>query len=254
MKKKHSNYILVIDSDAFGQRRYQDVVIHASNKDSVFNEEQVNNYLSVRQRRRVEHMEQYRQILPYVILFRTLENGETQFFPYRREETVGENRLAGNVSIGYGGHIDAPDVLFDDDGAIAFRETMVAAATRELKEEVVFENEIGTTTLELVEVVVAGTILCYEEAKKNSEVPVGNVHAGYVIFQPIPEGSNVRSGEDELTSLPPMTGAEILASGMPLEPWTRIVLERFEQFHDWNNKVVTEEFGEVSVDANTLDG
>lgn len=54
---------------------------------------------------------------------------------------------------------------------------------------------------------------------------VGRVHLGVVLTALLPEGLSVKSNEEELEVMAPMTASELLESGLELEPWTKIVLE-----------------------------
>lgn len=253
---KKTQFILAIDSSFFGVTEgFGTRGISLPNADHLLNDDKTGGHLVLRQRERLEHMEQYRQVLPYVVLYRTLENGERQYFAYRRTEKVGESRLAGNVSIGYGGHIDAVDTCWNDDDSINLRETMVSAVNRELEEEAILvseDDENLRTRMMVSDIIVAGVILDKDDCKKNEVVPVGNVHAGYVIFQEVYPGTVVMTKEDELANMEPMTAKELLASGLPLESWTKTIAERESTFLDWERNIYKQEFGVVSVDANNV--
>ena len=78
----------------------------------------------------LEEMPQFRQIIPYIMV----RNGD-KFLAYVRSATGGEGRLHNKVSIGVGGHTDAEDAFYKDDGSFDFWATLDSAARRELSEE-----------------------------------------------------------------------------------------------------------------------
>ena len=62
-------------------------------------------------------------------------SGDTRVAVYRRRAGVGESRLAGNLSIGFGGHIEISDVQHDE-GVIDRPDTLMVAALREIEQEI----------------------------------------------------------------------------------------------------------------------
>lgn len=70
----------------------------------------------------------FQQIIPYVILF----NPNTgKYYTYKRIQGSGETRLHGQLSIGFGGHIDSSD---------GTNEVVFKGLVRELMEEVEYNN------------------------------------------------------------------------------------------------------------------
>src|SRR6185369_4584018 len=78
----------------------------------------------------LEEDDSFRQIIPYVVLCH-----EDRIACYRRTVAGGEGRLHGKGSIGFGGHIEAEDVVYEGQ-RIDARRTVEAGATREVREEV----------------------------------------------------------------------------------------------------------------------
>lgn len=83
----------------------------------------------------VEEDPSLKQPIPYVVLFRRGDGGETELFAYTRLTGGGEARLHGKVSVGVGGHMNRG---FSHDTL----ETVVwEEAARELEEELRFAGE-----------------------------------------------------------------------------------------------------------------
>lgn len=73
--------------------------------------EKAHDHLVIRKRALLEKESQFRQLLPYVIVTQTGEDGVVKYAPFLRTPKAGEVGLHGKVSVGWGGHIDAEDVV-----------------------------------------------------------------------------------------------------------------------------------------------
>lgn len=170
------------------------------------------NDLILGHRETLEGDENHRQLLPYIVLTKTVD-GVIKYFAYRRGKGVGEARLSGNVSIGVGGHIDLADVQHID-SVLAPMETVIAAVQRELQEEIEFSSTNGGD-LDL-------KLASFGALVDNSN-PVGKVHLGLVLQAVLAGESEVQCKEEELETLGWYTATELLDSGLPLENWTKIL-------------------------------
>lgn len=184
----------------------------------------VQSSIVIGERAALEKDQTVRQVLPYVILSQFDESaGCMKYVPYRRTKMVGESRLAGNVSVGFGGHIDLADV-YHENSVVDLIATIGHSLNRELDEEVEFSidgkepSEEDAFELSLLNV---GIII-------DDSNEVGKVHMGVVINGQLPAGFSATCAEKELESMEMMTASELLNSGLPLENWTRIALEHLE--------------------------
>lgn len=204
--KKHPQYILAVTSDSLGDLQQGMNIISLN----TFVAKAEDN-LVIKQRAKLEQEPEFRQIIPYVCVA-TQRDDKLHFWPYRRTETSGEARLQGNVSIGFGGHIDLVDVMHDN-SVIDLFQTIGNAAARELGEEL---DLAGAG--EEVNLFDNGVLI-------DDSNEVGKVHLGAVLTAILPNGVTPTSKEDALEVLPAMSARELLDSGLPLESWTRIILE-----------------------------
>lgn len=170
----------------------------------------------IAEREVMERVDTFRQLLPYITFTKTDDAGVTRFFAYRRTDKVGEEKLAGNVSIGIGGHVDLVDVMHND-SVPNLLETVSANVRRELKEELRLEGLPADSELGMYEV---GLLI-------DNTNEVGLKHLGLVLSAQVPESAVLTCVEEELETMSFMTAEELLDSGLPLENWTRIVLEHF---------------------------
>jgi predicted NUDIX family phosphoesterase len=108
----------------------------------------------------LEEDENFKQIIPYVIL-----SHQGKIAVYQRTKKGGESRLHQLHSIGFGGHIDAFDLAYDADGTINLDQTIETSAQREIDEELIVSEIVSKTQL--------GYIL-------DNSNPVGRVHIGVV--------------------------------------------------------------------------
>jgi len=171
--------------------------------------------VTIREREHLEQDPNYRQVIPYVMLAVRDKDGKALFVPYARTSQSGEERLRGNVSIGFGGHVDLADVIHED-SVINLVQTIGGAVTRELQEEVNFTHGTG----DHVDMPMFDGGLLIDDSNE-----VGKVHMGVLLTCLLPEGTVVASKEDALEILPAMSATQLLDSGLPLENWTRIILE-----------------------------
>ncbi len=108
------------------------------------------------------------QPIPYIVV----RDGE-KILSYIRGGDGGESRLHNLVSVGIGGHVDASDAIFNDDGMIDLRKTLSVSAVREICEELGIE--LPDDVLEQHPDLLAWTHIIQSQAK-----PVDSVHIGLV--------------------------------------------------------------------------
>ena len=94
--------------------------------------------LSFQPRSQMETDPSFKQLIPYVLLQWTDENGTIKLFTYTRGGGSGEARLHAKRSVGIGGHISREDAA---DGADPYSTGM----QRELVEEVQLESKYSQT-------------------------------------------------------------------------------------------------------------
>lgn len=163
-------------------------------------------HLVVKPRGEMERSLTERHLIPYLRV--TNELGHV--FAYQRGKGVGESRLAGNDSIGLGGHIDQPDIVYNDDGSVNLYSTVWDSASRELGEEVSGVFTIPRFT---------GVIV-------DDSDEVGQVHLGLVMEALCTsDPAEVACLEPELRSHGFMPMAEL--GSLRLESWSSIL------FNDW---------------------
>lgn len=162
----------------------------------------------------------YRQLLPYIVFYKETSDG-LKFGLYRRTKKVGEERLGGNLSVGWGGHVELLDVGCDPDvttgdatSVLSLGGTIETALNRELHEEVEVIDHQGMLH------VVATDILIADDSNS-----VGRVHLGLLFVVKVQDEASVLCVEDELESLPMSTYAEIMARNVPVESWSHLVLD-----------------------------
>lgn len=147
----------------------------------------------------LEEDEQYKQIIPYIIL-----SHQGKVAVYQRTKKGGENRLHHKNSIGFGGHIDAFDLAYDESGVIDLERTIERSASREIDEELNISGVISKQKL--------GYII-------DDSNPVGRVHIG-VVEQWELASPEVQSNEDEVHLIGLLSPGEINQLPDELENWS----------------------------------
>lgn len=159
----------------------------------------------------------YRQLLPYV----TIRDGD-MILPYLRGKGVGENRLAGNASVGWGGHIDAQDMVIDENSVLDVHGVVMKNIRRELSEELrLFRigEEDGDIPLD------EAGLLTFNGFINDNSNDVGRLHLGLSFDFNIKSGFSGTSRETELRILPWQTRESLFA--MPdvvIESWSKLYL------------------------------
>lgn len=188
--------------------------------------------LVIRQRDGLEANPNYRQILPYTIIAFSddeLANwADIEIFPYQRTKKIGEERLAGNHSIGAGGHPDLADAVFNADSVVNLKETIDTCIQREVGvEELEFTDLDGSTidpirNPEKFRIVPMGFI-------RDDSNNVGRVHLGVVNVIFVKPGTRVNCKEEELITCVPMTPVQLKSASengvVKLENWSQILVD-----------------------------
>jgi predicted NUDIX family phosphoesterase len=144
----------------------------------------------------------YKQLIPYVIM-----TCDGKYLSYVRGRRAGETRLAGNRSIGIGGHINPADnevPLFDTD----FRKMYNIAVEREVAEEVSVETSHNERVVALL---------------NDESNDVGRVHLGIVHIW-ILDAPKVNKREQMITQMAFMTPAELQEVQDTMETWSGLCL------------------------------
>lgn len=177
----------------------------------------------------LETDENFGQAIPYVIL---TQRGN--IFAYQRTELAGEERLHGNISVGFGGHVGFAD-LVQNHGVLNLTGTLNAAMFRELNEEIILDYR-GEKTISFRQF--------YEDQIRACETPeqaeelkpellgmindtsneVGRVHYAIVFRYEIPSDYRPACAEKELSNIG-WIDPKVLVHTEKIENWSRIVLE-----------------------------
>ena len=161
----------------------------------------------------LEENSDFVQPIPYI----TVRKGG-KLLTYVRGGGGGEGRLHGKLAVGFGGHVDAEDIVIRGDGVIDLVGTMAVAMSRELQEElgVIISPETLRTS----------TGAQWSHAIHSIDTPVDAVHIGLVATLDLDKmpGLAKFDYEADIENAKFMTPAEIKAAGLDLETWTRLVV------------------------------
>jgi dihydrofolate reductase len=235
---KHPGHILAIDKD-FTDNLPGMGLVHGLTR---LTEDEYKTWLSVvgaesviRQRDGLEANPNYRQLLPYSpIVFQEDEafnaglpiNWETdEISTYQRTKTVGEARLGGKYSIGYGGHVDHTDVKHDVKSILNIEGTINHNLQREVAlEELAFETAGGGVQANPLD---TPHLFRFEHLGfiRDDSNNVGKVHLGLVNLIVVPKSLQARVNETELRDGPRATVKQLKEMGLDFENWTQILID-----------------------------
>ncbi len=151
----------------------------------------------------LEEDEHFKQIIPYIIL-----SYQDKIAVYQRTKKGGESRLHNSNSIGFGGHIDAFDLAYDNEGVIDLDQTIETSAQREIDEELNVSNIVSKSQL--------GYII-------DNSNPVGRVHIGVVERWEL-SSDEIHSNEDEIKVLGLYNINELKAMNSNMENWSEHII------------------------------
>ena len=158
--------------------------------------------LSFQPRGPMETDPSFKQLIPYVLLQWTNEDGEVMLFTYTRGGGSGEKRLLAKRSVGIGGHISKEDAA---DGADPYTTGM----QRELAEEIKLDSGYTETREGLI----------YDPSND-----VGKVHLG-VVHRFILESPHVESNEADLAEGGFVMVDELKQDRDRLETWSQLAID-----------------------------
>ena len=137
---------------------------------------QLTSHIAWGKRGPLEHDPENKQLIPYIILWRSGERGK-ELFVMTRKRAQREARLHDKLSIGVGGHINP----LEDDEAEMHGEVITLNAWRELEEEVSLQGELSWRALRWKPL---GLL-------NDDRDEVGRVHLGVVFTMEIPPDHEV---------------------------------------------------------------
>lgn len=159
----------------------------------------------------LEETEEFRQIIPYIVL----QHG-SEFIRYTRTPAGGEARLHGRISVGLGGHIDLPDVETKGEFIDLVR-TLENAAKRELLEEL---GDVEIQSKEWIGLLV------------ENDSSVGRVHIGVIGLWRL-QSFPAATAEDAIGEVSFSSLSNLEADVGRLETWSAMLLP-------WLSDVVAE--------------
>lgn len=223
--KKHPQFILAMDAsyfeaDEFFPRGVQQYPIARLIP-------RIQSHLVIRERGTLEKEENYRQLLPYMIVTTTDPvDGTKRYWPYLRTPKVGEERLVNKVSVGFGGHIDIDSVIFTQANAIDLDSTIRYSNLREKEEELKEETpalteegkKLDRPTLESLTPKYSNYLIVSDDG-------VDKVHLGIIMELEVPSWMRLTCAEEALVMQEkPLTVEELLfdhrACKIELESWS----------------------------------
>jgi predicted NUDIX family phosphoesterase len=221
---RHPQHILAFDKKYFGIEGLEGF-IHITPKQFF---ERASQSLFIGRREELEKDERFGQALPYVVMYQKGADDRAALFAYQRTKQVGEQRLAGAISVGVGGHMDLADIRMSDNSVVDLVSTFAVAVSRELNEEILFDSGVGRITFDdmrkrathSVFPKVAGMIV-------DNSNEVGRVHYGVILAMEIPEGFTPVCAEPELTTI-----GMAFVDSLPvdqMENWSKIVLKNVDR-------------------------
>lgn len=192
---KHQEHIISVFADvaAPSTRLIDSSTVNIESKDVV-----------IMQRALLETDPKFRQLIPYVVV----KQGD-KYLAYKRSVSGGESRLHNLFSIGIGGHVDAVDAVYDEQGVFQLADTLRTGMYRELQEE------LGLTESDFLGMTTIGYL-------SKDVTAVDKVHLGIVLVAEVHADLVITSKEDALHLAGFLTADEL--AKLNLESWSETVV------------------------------
>ena len=153
----------------------------------------------------LEHDSNYKHIIPYIVI-----KQDGKYLTYMRTSSGGESRLHGNMSIGFGGHIDVGDIVTKNKNQqIDFIATIINSAKRELEEEL----SLMADNIKLLG-------LLYDDSNS-----VGMVHIGIALLVEVDCDLIIKSPEDQINLVGFEFVSDIRENSGAYENWSALLLD-----------------------------
>jgi predicted NUDIX family phosphoesterase len=198
---KHQEHILAIDSASI----HSQIPGYGENFIGVVPVEFLTKHAILAQRAGLELDPSKRQIITYAVV-----RSGNLYGAYRRTPKGNESRLHGNASIGFGGHVDTPDLIHTD-GVLDLEAIIKLTTSREIAEELDLNGAVITNVTILDEKIVSNML------------EVDEVHVGVVAIVDI-DHPIAKAGENQLDFLGFKT-LEELSQLENQENWTKVLIE-----------------------------
>lgn len=159
-----------------------------------------------------EYLEQdsaFKQLIPYIVFC-----SSKGFLTYTRTTKGDEYRLHDQSSIGFGGHVDADDVLIERN-KINLSPTLRSACYREIEEELDARNH--NIVYEFGSIMFSGIV-------NDNSTEVGLVHIGVVTLIYISSELELYSNDSSIKNLRWSTQSD-LEKERNLETWSKMIIE-----------------------------
>lgn len=236
--KKHQNFILAVATRyVIKQLQLRNGFTPCESFEQGVLEGLVRN-LVIKQREQLEKDTNFLQLVPYVVVRRSGKPGSPdETFMYRRTKKVGEERLVGATSFGFGGHTEIYDIESPANGEIDLLQTLLNCVRREMAEEVQGLD------------VLADDAFHFKGFLLDRTNDVGAVHLGVVYETRIPAEAELKIIEEELQAEGFFTDYQLFeACGndpvAALESWSKILLSHW--FSCLSMTAAVEEGGAIS--------
>lgn len=223
---KHGQMILAMAAEFFDDCPHFAKSLNVLSMEDFLSWPETASCLVLHQRAPLEPDGAYRQLLPYVVVRQRGYDGEMRYLAYQRTSQVGEQRLAGKMSIGIGGHVDATSVHFRSDSTIDLRRTLMKSAIRELQEELVTVDDRG----DAADLLLAEGLRSprYANMFIAGSDGVDRMHLGIVMFLDLPTDVQATTGESELECLGFLGLGELRALMPQMESWSQLLVDHLD--------------------------
>lgn len=189
-------------------------------------------YFMGARRRLIDEMAHVRQLINYIIVTKRDVNGKLLVATYVRGAGA-EARLSGNLSIGFGGHIETEDLIGHDGKISSSYGAIIDSGMRELHEEVQWSEYCNETHKEIgLSITTSDPMGFITDVKPDVKDWVGNTHLGVISLVHFDyDGEAVLSfelKEERYEAMGWYSLEGLLSEKDRLEPWTAAVVEIFD--------------------------
>lgn len=193
------------------------------------------------QRQKLEDQLDDMQLVPYAIYVVVRDDPleEDGIVLYQRSKTVGESKLLGNYSIGFGGHPEDQDKVSGEEDRLLLQPTIMCARNRERDEEMLIQWGASAIHPDIKDM--------HFGYLNDTSNPVGRKHLGLVSVTLLSDDVSVESKEPNqiMKGIYPLS--LLLDEELAYESWTKLCLDALKVLFNDNGKFV----GKIHHDENS---
>lgn len=208
---KHQEHIVAVFANKYNKVAKENPQPNNIYDSKLFESILTNDDIIVAKREHLENDNSFRQVIPYI----AFKNEKGEFLTYTRTKNANEARLHKKISVGFGGHMDATDVVFNEESVLDSHASIKECIKREVIEEL--GDEVYTKIKPSLDKFSISKLIIDDTSE------VEEVHMAILIVLSV-KSFEVFSEDPSIKMLGFLSKEQIKDIDGDIEPWSEIVI------------------------------